>query len=520
MLNWFRTALAALTLTLPVIAGAQPTARLDSGMVRGKIEGAAEVFQGIPFAQAPVGPLRWRSPQPVAKWSGVRDATAASPACYQAIVKPWDPYPANFVTDTAVSEDCLYLNVWRPAAAKRRLPVYVFIHGGAFRGGSGSLAIYDGAKLAAQGVVVVTLNYRLGAFGFLAHPELTREAGTSGNYGILDQIAALRWVRANIAALGGDPANVTIAGESAGAMSVNSLIMSPLAKGLFHRAVSMSGPVLAGPMIPLVEAERNGVDVAAKVGGGTLDGLRKLSAAQLLDATRGSPPGSAGPPAFAYAPARDGQVIAGEPVDGFAPVRSDVPLLAGYNSHEMLNDRVRTPAEFEAEVRRRYGTFAARFLALYPHANDAEAVASNILLNRDRYMAALVIWGQQRVASSGAPIHAYLYDHPYPAGPSGKDYGAFHSSALPYIFGTLTDPARNFTAADQAVSRQMQAHWVAFMRTGDPAAAGQAWPRFGPSSTTVMGLGDSHGSRTAVSTPQRLQLFRDYVASGGRIGLI
>lgn len=514
---------AGVALMLTGTASAQPVAKLDSGSVRGKAEGSVEAFLGLPFAKAPVGALRWRAPQPVAKWPGVRDATAYSPICYQALIKPWAPYPANFIADAPVSEDCLYLNVWKPARAKAKLPVLVFIHGGGFRGGSGSLSIYNGANLAAKGAVVVTVNYRVGVFGFFAHPDLSRESKqkSSGNYAILDQIAALKWVRANIAAMGGDPANVTVSGESAGAASVNSLMVSPLAKGLFHRAISMSGPVLGGPMMTLADGEKNGLSVAAELGGGTLAGLRDLSAEQLLDATKGSPPGTPGAkPGFAYIPVFDGKVLAVDPVDGAQPIQSNVPLLAGYNADEMVDYRVRTPEDFVAAVTRRYGKSAPGFLALYPHSTEAEVVASNLLINRDRYMAALVIWGGKRVGGNGQKLFGYLYDHRYPVAPGGQDFGAFHSSALPYIFGNLIGSDRNFTDADRAVSQQMQAHWLAFMKTGDPSIPGFDWAPFGTGTVHVMGLGQTHRIRPAVSSPERLEAFRAFVASGGHIGLI
>lgn len=512
---------AALLVTGTAVA--QPVAKLDSGTVRGKTEGQAEAFLGVPFAKAPVGPLRWRAPQPVAKWAGVRDASAYSAICYQAIVKPWAPYPANFVADAPVSEDCLYLNVWKPAGSSKKLPVLVFIHGGGFRGGAGSLSIYNGADLAAKGAVVVTVNYRVGVFGFFAHPDLTKESAqkSSGNYAILDQIAALKWVRANVAAMGGDPANVTVSGESAGAASVNSLTVSPLAKGLFHRAISMSGPVLGGPMMTLAHGEKNGLSVAAELGGGTLVGLRGLSAEDLLNATKGSPPGTPGAkPGFLYAPVFDGKVLAVDPVDGASPIQSNVPLLAGYNADEMVDYKVRTPEDFVAAVTRRYGASAASFLALYPHATEAEVAASNLLINRDRYMAALVIWGQKRVGGNGQTLFAYLYDHRYPVAPGGQDFGAFHSSALPYIFGNLVDPERSFTQADRAVSQQMQAHWLAFMKTGNPSIPGFDWTPFATASADVMGIGQTHRVRPAVSSPERLEAFRAFVAAGGRIGLI
>ena len=281
--------IAALLCAAP--AAADPVAMTTSGALRGVVEGGAEAFLGVPYAAPPVGEGRWRDPQPVQPWRGERDATRYGPACEQGLAGAWGPYTSEFVAGPPVSEDCLTLNLWKPAGRPKgktgRLPVLVFIHGGAFQGGAGSLPIYNGGKLAPRGAVVVTINYRVGVLGFLAHPGLSGESphGASGNFGLLDQIAALRWVQANAARFGGDPANVTVSGESAGAASVNNLIVSPLARGLFARAISFSGPSMAVAMPTLKDGEANGLALAARLGAASIADLRALPAQRLIDAS-------------------------------------------------------------------------------------------------------------------------------------------------------------------------------------------------------------------------------------------
>jgi len=272
-----------LSLTLGIFAAAvvsaAPVVATKSGSVQGVHRDPVDVFLGVPYAEPPVGALRWRAPVAVKAWSGVRNATEFGASCYQGWpARQFGPYTAEFVDTPRHAEDCLFLNIWAPARSSAKAPVMVWIHGGGFGGGSGALSIYDGSHFAAQGIVVVTINYRVGPFGFLAHPELTREAhGTGvGNYGLQDMIEALRWVRGNIEAFGGDPARVTIMGQSAGAMAVNDLIVSPLAKGLFARAIAQSGSGMGIPSIPLAEAERNGEKFAKAAGVATLAELRTL----------------------------------------------------------------------------------------------------------------------------------------------------------------------------------------------------------------------------------------------------
>lgn len=515
--------LCATVWSASAIAQAMPVVQVAQGDLQGKVEGGARAFLGIPYAQAPIGDLRWRAPVPAEAWAGKRDATGYGASCIQVAPVLFGPYTAEFVTKPPLSEDCLFLNVWAPAKPTARLPVLVWIHGGGFNSGAGSIPIYDGAGLAAKGAVVVTINYRLGVFGFLAHPGLSAESGekVSGNYGLLDQIAALKWVRANAARFGGDPANVTIAGQSAGGGSVNSLLLSPKAKGLFARVIAQSGVGL-GLTRTLAEAERQGEALAASAGAADVSALRALSPERLVQLTvlpvdfsskKPRPPG--------YAPIVDGAVLPAAPGDPSARAASRVPLIAGFNTDEgnIFGVTSTTPEQFEQGVWQRYGAMANRFLALYPHADLASATRSANEIARDRYMANLVIWAEGRQRASGQRIYAYLFDHPYPI-PESKRFLAFHTAEVPYVFGALNQPGRAFTPQDRRVSEQVQDYWLAFMRRGDPNQQGKpAWEAFDPARDMVMGLGDHVGPRAAVSSPQRLQAFRAYVAQGGELSL-
>jgi para-nitrobenzyl esterase len=478
-------------------------------------------FLGVPYAKPPVGTLRWRDPEPAIPWSGTRDATRFSAACYQAPSLPWGPFTTEFLNQSPLSEDCLYLNIWAPKSHTTPLPVVVFIHGGGFGSGSSSVPIYDGQVLAGRGVVVVTINYRLGVFGFLAHPALSRESheGSSGEYGLLDMVAALKWVRNNIGAFSGDPADVTIGGQSAGAAAVNDLLVSPVARGLFSRAVAQSGSGMGVGMLTIAQAEHIGTLLAEKLGVATIEQLRALSAESLMKATVVHAPSSnrKGPPGIVFAPNLDGKVLPVDPEQPLAKPESDVPLLTGFDTDEgeIMGRQPTTPADFEAAVRARYGDFATRLLQAYPHGNVEQATDSAILIARDRYMAGLLLWSQARTASSGEPIYGYPYDHPYP-GPDPARFGAFHTAEVPYVFGALHQEGRSFTQQDHGVSQHMQDYWVAFFRSGTPAPS---WPLISGHSTQVMKLGSRFVPVAAVSSPERLSIFRDYHDHGGKLSL-
>jgi para-nitrobenzyl esterase len=510
-----------------VAAEAGPVVRTTAGKVVGVSQGATEAFLGIPFAKPPVGALRWRAPARLAHWKGTRDATRFAASCYQGMVgKAFGPWTPEFIVSFPVSEDCLYLNVWTPVRHAKPLPVFVWIHGGGFGSGSGAIPIYNGSNLAARGAVVVNMNYRVGVFGFMAHPELSRESGNgvSGNYGLLDMIAALQWVHDNIAAFGGDARNVTIGGQSAGAAAVNDLMMSPLAKGLFVHGVAESGSGMGVGLPVLAEAEAGGVEFMRKAGAASVAELRSMSVEKINDVAVGlfmAAMADHKMPAISFAPTLDNHVLTGDAGDPAAQPVNPVPVLTGYNADEgeVALGVTRTPNEFEAAVRARYGGDAERFLAVYPHASEQEASSSANAIARDRYMASALSWAKQRSATAGKPVFVYLFDHAYP-GQGKEQFGAFHTSEVPYVFGVLDQGGRPFTAEDHEISARIQDYWLNFMRAGDPNGAGLAkWSPAGADNDQVMGLGDHVGPRAAVSTSERLGVFTEYLAHKGKLSL-
>lgn len=522
---------AAALLTVAATAAFAQSAPSVVATAQGRVSGvrqlASDAYLGIPFAQPPVGALRWRPPQAPAAWQGVRDGSHFAASCYQAPATRFGPFTPEFMdVGPIISEDCLYLNVWKPPGSARNLPVLVFIHGGGFGGGSGSIPIYNGARLAAKGAVVVTINYRVGAFGFLAHPELTAESPrkTSGNYGLLDAIAALQWVKANAGRFGGDSGNVTVSGQSAGAMLINDLLMTPEAKGLFSAAIAESGTGAGIAAPPLAQAEAAGVEFAAKVGAGSLPQLRAAPASRILEFAGGGPPkpGEVRRPGFA--PTTDGVVMTANPNNPRAAISVNVPFLTGWNRDEGAGlagmTKSTSPAQFESGVRERYGSFAGQLLAAYPHANEAEATQSANLLPRDLTLAALALWAEARTITSGQPVYVYQFAHTYP-GPESAEYGAFHTAEVPYIFGVLDQQGRPFTDADRAVSEQVQAYWLGFMTTHRPVAPGRPpGPRIEAGRLDILQLGDTAGPRPAVSTPERMTVLKAYIASQSNLRLL
>ena len=475
-------ALLALAPAGPVAAGADPVVTAPAGAVRGEALDGVNAFRGIPYALPPTGWRRWRPPAEVPAWREARDATRFGPACPQPTARGTSIYaPAE---PPEMSEDCLSLNVWTPEGAQDA-PVFVWIHGGSLIAGSGSESMYDGARMAAeQGLVVVTINYRLGALGFLAHPELSAESrqGVSGNYALLDQVAALKWVERNIAAFGGDPDNVTIAGESAGALSVMYLMASPKARGLFDRAIAQSAYMLSTPELRASPhgqpaAEAVGVWLQAQLGKQNLAEMRAMDAQQLAETT----------PGLGYIPwgTIDGEVLPAQIVQTFDDgEQAPVPLLVGFNQGEIRTLRFLAPpvpadaAAYEAAIRERYGDLADAFLGLYPSSDLEESV---LAAPRD----ALYGWTSVRMARLqtrlGQPAYLYLFDHSYPATDEAGLH-AFHAAEIPYVFGAFDRlpprwPAMPDTAEERSLSDAMMAYWASFARTGVPAAPGQpAWP--------------------------------------------
>jgi para-nitrobenzyl esterase len=463
-------------------APANPVVDAPAGELRGTHEAGLRVFRGIPYARPPIGPLRWRAPERLPRWNGVRDATAFGPACFQpqpqlsSIYAPAAPLP--------MSEDCLTLNIWAPAKAKNAA-VFFWIHGGALTTGSSREPMYDGRKLAERGVVVVSINYRLGVLGWLAHPELSAEqGGISGNYGLLDQIRALEWVRDNIRAFGGDPTNVTIAGESAGALSVMYLMASPPARGLFAKAISESGYMISTPALKQAvhgapSAEQAGLALAAALNTPDLAALRAMDPGKLTDAAVKAGFGPWG--------AVDGKVFPGQLVDVFGQGKqAPVPLLVGFNQGEIRSLKVlappvpASPQAYEDKIRASYRDLADQFLRLYPSSDMAESV---LAATRD----GLYGWTAERMARNqeaiGEPAYLYLWDHGYPATDTAGLH-AFHASELPFVFGTFGAvgpewPKIPHTPGETAMSDALADYWTSFARTGKPVAAhAPQWPRY------------------------------------------
>jgi para-nitrobenzyl esterase len=472
-------------------AATQEPVRLDSGLVSG-IAGsdpAVRVFKGIPYAAPPVGELRWRPPQPTSHWDGVRKADEFGAMCMQSAFRGGGNPPAN---PPKMSEDCLFLNVWTAAtSASDRRPVMVWIHPGGYQTGSGSSPVNNGEALARKGVVLVTINYRLGVFGFFSHPELTKESEhhASGNYGFMDQVAALQWVQKNIAAFGGDPRRVTVFGDSAGAASIANLMGSPLAKGLFQRASGESGAwmgISLGPMRTLADAEQAGVKTAEALHAQDLADLRAMSAEDLLKGGRGG------------GPVIDGWFLPEDVATVFAEGKqNDVPLISGSNKDEGTFFLQPTTAEkFIERSRARFGDQADAFLKLYPASSDEEANASQLAAFRDELAFVNRVWAraQAKTGHSKAFLYYFTHEPPPPVGATsrgGFGSGATHGSEAQYIFQNLL-PRRAWTDLDHQVSDTLSSYWVNFATKGDPNGKGlPKWPAFNDTkSNRPMVLGD------------------------------
>ena len=495
------TAMLVVALTTPA-GNAIAQVKTASGAVAGttSADGKIRIFSGIPYAAAPVGDLRWRPPQPVAPWTGVRDASKPGPACMQGKM-------FADISFAEMSEDCLTLNIFAPPApAGRKSPVMVWIHGGGFQAGGGAEPRHDGQAFARKGVVLVTINYRLGVFGFLAHPDLTKESDrrASGNYGMLDQVAALRWVNENIAAFGGDPANVTIFGESAGSFAVSGLIASPLAKGLFHKAIGESGAFFSGgggtlALAALGDAEQVGAKFAASAGADSIAALRAKPAQDVLDLAQKT--------RQFFAPIVDGVFLPADVASIYAAgTHNQVPLLAGWNADEMraavtLRPQKPTAQSFAEDARKRFGPSADAILKAYPAATDAEALESAAALGSDMFIGyATWKWIESHGASGRVPVYRYSFDRKIPVPPgntvngapaTSADIGARHAGEIEYVFGALdiSLPKVPWETGDRTLSDAMTTYWSNFARTGDPNGPGlPKWPRYTPGDRRVLHL--------------------------------
>lgn len=502
-------ALAIFSFTSASFAAASDPVRVEQGLLAGTngTSASIHVYRGVPYAAPPVGDLRWKAPQPPASWKGVRKATEFSNACWQT---PYPPAAAIYQAKLPpLSEDCLYLNIWTPAkSSKDRLPVMFWIHGGGFTRGTANTSAYDGEVLAHKGVVVVTINYRLGIFGFFAHPGLSAESGhhASGNYALLDQIAALAWVKKNIAAFGGDPGKVTIFGESAGSWAVNALMASPLAKGLFQRAIGESGGSF-GPMKSLDEAEKEGAKLArlltpdaipqksdssqksasaaASIYPEVLKELRAMSPVNLIKAGETE----------TVRPIVDGYVLPEDIATVFSQGKqNDVPLIVGYNADEgttlapqAMNLKV---IVFTTGVHQRYGAHADQFLKLYPAASDEEAVKSFYSAFRDQSFGwEMRTWARMSTKTGHQPAYLYYFSR-RPPGPQSERLRAFHAAELPYVFGTFFWPFP-WEDTDKKLSDAITSYWVNFAKTGNPNGENlPKWPAYNANDDQSLEFGD------------------------------
>jgi len=468
----------ALVAPLALADTSGPVVSTANGRLEGLRAGDLELFRGIPYAAPPVGSMRWRAPQAAPDWQGVRKAQAFGPACLQKVAAQ---EPERSLKDFPQSEDCLTLNIWAPAGARTaasKLPVMVWIHGGSFRFGSGSLSLYDGSDLARQGVIVITVNYRLGLFGSFAHPALLRQDEPGGNFGLLDGIAALRWVKTNITGFGGDPRNITLFGESAGGVSVGYLLTSPLTEGLFQRAIIESGG-LSIPEFSRQEAEKIALRVSSDLHATTAEALRALSPEALRDASTG---------AGDTMPFIDGKVIAAKLGSSFAQGKAHaMPLLIGSNDAEagFFGPRYwqNLPAELGPE---RWKALAGRCFGYADSSPDAcaEQIASEWFAGANSRSIA-------RSAGAYAPVYVYRFEWVPPA-QRQSSRGAIHTAEIPYVFGhiaadTHADPA------SRAVSRELSARWVAFARSGKPQLKPGDWPAFSPENTETIMSVDAKG---------------------------
>jgi para-nitrobenzyl esterase len=475
-------------------AAAPGTVSVEGGQLSGVSADGVRVFKGIPFAAPPVGDLRWKAPQPVLPWSGVKAADAFAPQCMQVPYPAGSPYASP---PSPTSEDCLYLNVWTTAAAGAKQPVMVWIHGGAWTRGSGSTRTYDGAALSKRGVVVVTTNYRLGAFGFMAHPELTAESPnhSSGNYAILDHVAALRWVQKNIAAFGGDPGRVTVFGESAGSWSVNAVQATPLARGLFHRAIGESGGQFTATLT-LADAEKGGVALAAAVGAASLKALRAVPAETINALT-----------SFRPAVSVDGWVLPDTVGAIFAAKKqNDVPVIVGSNANEMttLSNGVfpKTVADYRARLAAQFAGAAAQVEAAYPAAADADIAAAMLAIGRDvTFTLEMRTWARA-VAAAGRKAFVYQFTH-VPPSPNASTWGAYHASEIAYVFGNLRIRDWKYSDTDFALSDRMSRYWTNFATTGDPNGEGlPKWAPYDRDAEPYLDLGDAVSLKNHLLKPQ------------------
>jgi para-nitrobenzyl esterase len=477
-------------------AGKNPdTVRITSGLISGVKSDSSDVvaFKGIPFAAPPVGELRWKAPQPVQPWEDVKKCDAFGPSPMQAKPTPFMVYTSEFlIPEQPISEDCLYLNIWTRAKPHDKKPVFVWIYGGGFGSGGTGVPIYDGEATAKKGIIFVSVNYRVGVFGFMAHPDLTKESpnNASGNYGLLDQIAALKWVKKNIAAFGGDPDNVTIDGQSAGSMSVNCLVASPVAKGLFNKAIAESGSFMiknaAFKAGDLNDAEQQGRKLAEAVHASSLEQLRKVPAAELMKI-----------PAR-YSPIVDGYVLPKPVAEIFAEGKeNNVPVLTGWNADESFVLSFKKKEAFIQQAKEQYGKDADEFLKYYPANSDEEAARSQVKLSRDMTFAVSGYkWASLQSSQGKSPVYVYYFARKLPATANYVKYGAFHTGEVAYVMNNLKFLHRPWEPVDFQLAKLMSSYWINFITNGNPNGEGlPPWPKYNTNAKQAMVFDKTSGKQ-------------------------
>lgn len=503
-------------LLLPIIlciysitGSAQPVIiKTDKGRIEGYTKDQITIFKGIPFAAAPVGHLRWKAPQPAAPWQDIKKCLQFSASPAQASPMPFMYWSEEFlIPKEPISEDCLYLNVWTPSVKpSAKLPVLVYIYGGGFRSGGTACPIYDGAAMAKKGILFVSINYRVGLFGFMAHPELSAEAPYhhSGNYGILDMIAGLQWVQKNIAAFGGDPSKVTIAGQSAGSFAVSILCASSLAKGLFRGAIAESGAsVLPGPIRPQItaaEAEQTGVELANALGCKNIAELRAKPMDDLIKARAGL-----------NAPYVDGYVLPASLTEIYTTGRENkVAIMMGWNTDDKIIGKPATATDYIQSLQKRFGEKSKELLTWYPATDDATAAVSQGNMNRDESFGVQMFAWAALQEKAQHPVYMYRFNRALPASSPATAFGAFHSGEIVYAYDNLATLDRPWEKTDQELATTMSAYWTNFTKTGNPNGKGLPdWPRYHNNSENVQLL-DAPVSTTMLPEKKALEWWMNY----------
>jgi para-nitrobenzyl esterase len=487
-----------------ILAAQKPVVKIKSGAISGIEKNGVVIFKGIPFAQPPVGDLRWKAPQPVKPWKNIKECTAFGASPMQPSPVPFMCWSSEYlIPKEPIDEDCLYLNVWAPKKTVKKKAVLVYIYGGGFRSGGAGCPIYDGEAVANKDVVFVSINYRVGVFGFLAHPELSKEAPyhSSGNYGLLDMVAALQWVRDNIESFGGDPNKVTIAGQSAGAFAVNFLCASPLTKGLIHGAIAESGgSILTSsirPNIQLKQAEELGVAFAKNLACSSIQALRSKSAQEIL-ATNGG----------LSAPFEDGYFL---PKSIFSiyekDEQNDVPLLLGWNEDDKIMGKPAPAKEYIASIQKQFGAKAEAVLSLYPGNTEEAAAQSQGDMSRDQAFGVQgFTWANMQSAIGKSPVYVYNFNRKLPSSSPETDFGAFHTAEVAFAYDNLFTVNRPWEKADYALAKSMSTYWTNFVKTGNPNDASLVkWPVYNIRTMQVLQL-DKKIESVKLPTQKKLEL--------------